>query len=88
MYLSSSHGLNLFGANKANSAVSAILVSADGKRLFAVNNSDGFVYILETHGGRALARIKAGDHPINAALAKDEKTLLRRQPRRRRSRRH
>lgn len=68
-------GLNLFGANKANSAVSAILASADGKMLFAVNNSDGFVYILETHGGRALGRVKAGDHPINAALAKDEKTL-------------
>ena len=68
-------GLNLFGASKANSAVSSILASADGKLLYAVNNSDGFVYILETHGGRALGRVKAGDHPINAVLTKDGKTL-------------
>ena len=68
-------GLNLLGASKANSAVSAILTSADGKLLYAVNNSDGFIYILETHGGRAVGRVKAGDHPINAVLTKDGKTL-------------
>ena len=41
-------GLNLVGASKDNSAISSIVVSADGKVLYAVNNSDGFVYILET----------------------------------------
>jgi DNA-binding beta-propeller fold protein YncE len=68
-------GLNLLGASKANSAVSSILTSADGKILYAINNSDGFVYILETHGGRALGRVKAGDHPFSAVLTKDGKTL-------------
>src|SRR5207344_3458775 len=47
----------------------------DGKVLYAVNNSDGFVYILETHGGRALGRVKTGDHPLTAVLSKDGKTL-------------
>lgn len=68
-------GLNLFGASKSNSAISAILLSVDGKILYAINHSDGHVYILETHGGRALGRVKAGDHPINGALSKDGKTL-------------
>lgn len=68
-------GLNLLGAKKDNSAISSLLTSADGKILYAVNNSDGFVYILETHGGRALGRVKTGDHPINAVLSKDGKTL-------------
>lgn len=68
-------GLNLLGANKGNSAVSSIVLSADGRVMYAVNDSDGFVYILETHGGRALGRIKTGDHPFAAVLSKDGKTL-------------
>jgi len=68
-------GLNLFGAKKENSVVSSLVVSADGRILYAVNNSDGFVYILETHGGRALGRVKAGDHPMAAVLSKDQKNL-------------
>lgn len=68
-------GINLLGAKKDNSAVSAILISADGKVLYAINNSDGYVYILETHGGRAMGRVKTGDHPLTGVLAKDGKTL-------------
>lgn len=68
-------GFNLLGADKKSSAVSSILLSPDGEILYAVNNSDGFVYILETRGGRALSRVKVGDHPINAIFSKDGKSL-------------
>ncbi|MFN9265581.1 MAG: alkaline phosphatase family protein [Acidobacteriota bacterium] len=68
-------GVNLVGAKKDNSAVSSILISADGKTLYALNNSDGHLYLMETYGGRALSRLKVGDHPIQGALSKDGKML-------------
>jgi YVTN family beta-propeller protein len=68
-------GFNLYGAVKANTAVSSLNVSADGKFLYALNNSDDHLYILETYGGRAVARLNVGDHPLSARLSKDGKTL-------------
>lgn len=68
-------GYTLLGAAKDSTAVSWLDVSADGKLLFALNNSDDHLYILETHGGRAVARVKVGDHPLAAALAQNGKTL-------------
>jgi YVTN family beta-propeller protein len=68
-------GYTLHGAVKNRTAVSSINVSADGKLLYALNNSDEHLYILETHGGRAVARLKIGDHPLSAKLSKDGKTL-------------
>ncbi len=68
-------GLTLHGSSREALAVSSILVAADGKSLYAVNNSDGHVYIVDTHGGRGVGRVKTGDHPFSAALSKDGKTL-------------
>jgi len=68
-------GYTLVGAVKATTAVSSITVSADGKLLYALNNSDDHLYILETYGGRAVARLNVGDHPMAARLSKDGKTL-------------
>ena len=68
-------GFNLHGATKDKTAVSSINVSADGKLLYALNNSDDTLYILETYGGRAIARLRVGDHPLSARLSKDGKTL-------------
>jgi YVTN family beta-propeller protein len=61
--------------DKANVAVSWIGVSSDGQLLYALNNSDGHLYIIETWGGRAVSRFQVGDHPISARLSKDGKTL-------------
>jgi YVTN family beta-propeller protein len=68
-------GFTLFGAAKDKTAISSLSVSADGKLLYALNNSDDHLYILETHGGRAVARLRIGDHPISARLSRDGKTL-------------
>ena len=68
-------GYTLVGAVKATTAVSSIAVSPDGALLYALNNSDDHLYVLETHGGRAVARLRLGDHPIAAKLSRDGKTL-------------
>jgi YVTN family beta-propeller protein len=68
-------GYTLYGAAKDKTAVSSITVSADGTLLYALNNSDDRLYILETHGGRAVSRLTVGDHPIAARLSKSGKTL-------------
>jgi WD40 repeat protein len=68
-------GYNLYGAAKDRTAVSWLGTSPDGTLLYALNNSDDHLYILETHGGRAVARLKVGDHPISAEISKDGKTL-------------
>ncbi|HKE84522.1 MAG TPA: bifunctional YncE family protein/alkaline phosphatase family protein [Vicinamibacterales bacterium] len=68
-------GYTLVGAVKEKTAVSSINVSRDGKLLYALNNSDDHLYILETHGGRALARVNVGDHPLAAKLSRNGETL-------------
>jgi len=68
-------GFTLLGAAKDKTAVSSINVSSDGKLLYALNNSDDMLYILETFGGRGVARLKVGDHPLSARLSKDGRTL-------------
>jgi DNA-binding beta-propeller fold protein YncE len=68
-------GYTLLGAVKDKTAVSSISVSPDGRLLYALNNSDDHLYILETHGGRAVARMRVGDHPLTARLTKDGRML-------------
>src|SRR5262247_664997 len=64
-------GYSLYGSVKERTAVSWLGTSPDGSLLYALNNSDEHLYIMETFGGRAVARVRVGDHPIAAALAKD-----------------
>src|SRR5262249_45540941 len=68
-------GIKLYGADKDHAAVAWLRTSPDGALLYALNNSDGQLYVLETHGGRAVARLRVGDHPISARLSTDGKTL-------------
>src|SRR5262249_35832999 len=50
-------GYSLRGAEKNKTAVAWLGVSADGVLLYALNNSDNRLYILETHGGRSVSRL-------------------------------
>jgi YVTN family beta-propeller protein len=68
-------GYTLHGAQKDQTAVSWLGTSADGTLLYALNNSDQQLYILDTRGGRAVARLRVGDHPISGRLSKDGRTL-------------
>jgi DNA-binding beta-propeller fold protein YncE len=68
-------GYSLYGSVKERTAVSWLGTSRDGTLLYALNNSDEHLYILETHGGRAIARLQVGDHPMAAELSKDGRTL-------------
>ena len=68
-------GYTLYGAAKDQTAVSWLGTSADGTLLYALNNSDQQLYILETHGGRAVARLRSATIRLSARLSKDGKTL-------------
>jgi YVTN family beta-propeller protein len=68
-------GYNLYGAQKEQTAVAWLGTSPDGAILYALNNSDQQLYIVDTHGGRAVARLHVGDHPIAARLSRDGKTV-------------
>ena len=68
-------GYTLYGAQKDQTAVAWLGTSPDGTLLYALNNSDQQLYIIDTHGGRAVARLRVGDHPISARLSKDGRTL-------------
>src|SRR4029078_12764022 len=68
-------GYTLYGAQKDQTAVEWLGASPDGSLLYALNNSDQQLYILETRGGRAIARLRVGDHPIAARLSRDGKPL-------------
>jgi len=68
-------GYTLYGAQKDQTAVAWLGTSPDGTLLYALNNSDQQLYIIHTHGGRAVARLRVGDHPISARLSKDGRTL-------------
>ncbi len=69
-------GYTLYGAVKDQTAVAWLGTSPDGALLYALNNSDQQLYIIDTHGGRAVARLRIGDHPMSARLSKDGKTLF------------
>jgi YVTN family beta-propeller protein len=69
------NGYTLFGALKTETAVSWLGISADGTLLYALNNSDDHLYVVETRGGRGVSRVKVGDHPLSARLSKDGNTL-------------
>ncbi len=68
-------GYTLYGAQKDQTAVAWLGASPDGSLLYALNNSDQQLYVLDTRGGRAIARLRVGDHPMAARLSRDGKLL-------------
>ncbi len=65
----------LTGSDPKNTAVAGIAISKDGKYLYALNNSDGKLYILDTAEGKTLSSLAVGDHPVAVTLNSDG-TLL------------
>lgn len=69
------NGYALVGATKEQTAISWLGISANGALLYALNNSDGHLYILETRTGRGVGRVRVGDHPLSGELSKDGRTF-------------
>jgi YVTN family beta-propeller protein len=63
------------GAVKAEVAVSSIAVSPDGEAVYAVNDLDGYLYVLDGRNGETVSRVKLGDHPYAGKLSRDGKRL-------------
>ncbi len=76
-------GYTLYGAVKDKTAVSSLNISADGKLLYAINNSDDTLYILEIHGGRAVGRVKVGRSSAVREAVEGRQDAVRREPRQR-----
>ncbi|MDX1933527.1 MAG: alkaline phosphatase family protein [Capsulimonadales bacterium] len=65
----------LTGNRRERTCIGGITLSADGKTLFAANNSDDHLYALDAATGRTLARMPVGDHPGVCRLGRDGGTL-------------
>ena len=65
----------LTGNNPNKTAIAGLSLSADGRSLFVLNNSDGKLYILDSVEGKPLSTLEVGDHPIACTL-NGEGTLL------------
>jgi YVTN family beta-propeller protein len=67
--------VQLEGVDKAKTAVSSIVVSSDGRFVYAIDDSDGNVYTLDGTTGRTISRLALGDHPFAGKLSSDGRTL-------------
>jgi len=65
----------LTGNDTKKTAIAGMSLSADGKSLFVLNNSDGKLYILDANTGKAISTLEVGDHPFACTL-NGEGTLL------------
>jgi YVTN family beta-propeller protein len=63
------------GAVKAKVAVSSIAVSPDGAAVYAVNDLDGFLYVIDGRTGETISRVELGDHPYASKLSRNGKLL-------------
>ena len=71
-----SPGMKLTGAEAGRVCVAGLAISPDGKRLYALNNSDNFLYVLNTENGATVGRAQVGDHPIVCRIAPDGRRLF------------
>ncbi len=69
-------GMKLTQAEAGKVCVSGLAISPDGKRLYALNNSDNFLYVLNTENGDPVGRVQIGDHPIVCRVTPDGKRLF------------
>jgi YVTN family beta-propeller protein len=67
--------VQLQGAEKSRTAISSIVISPDASAIYAVNDLDGNLYILNGSDGQTVARLNLGDHPFAARLSRDAKRL-------------
>ncbi len=62
-------------AGNTKSAVSSIVISPDGKSVYAIDDSDGNLYTLDGATGKTISKLNLGDHPFAGRLSRDGKTL-------------
>jgi YVTN family beta-propeller protein len=68
-------GFKLTGNDPEKTCIAGLTLSADGQRLFVLNNSDNHLYVLNTATGETRGKVEVGDHPIACKLSPDGKRL-------------
>jgi YVTN family beta-propeller protein len=57
------------------SAVSSIVTSLDGKAIYAIDDFDGSLYVVDAATNRTLSKLALGDHPFTGRLSRDGRLL-------------
>jgi YVTN family beta-propeller protein len=65
----------LTGNDPKTTCIAGLALSADGSALYALNNSDNHLYVLDTTSGAIRTHLPVGDHPIVCKLSADGKQL-------------
>ncbi len=68
-------GLKISGSDRQKTCIAGVALSADNSRLFVLNNSDNYMYVLNMVTGDTTVRLNVGDHPGAIQLSADGKTL-------------
>ena len=68
--------LSLTGSLPASTCVAGLALSQDGKTLYALNNSDNKLYILDALTGAAKSSLVVGDHPYACRVSSDGQYLI------------
>src|SRR5262245_25094722 len=72
--------IELEGVDKATrtagkAAISSIVMSRDGKFVYAINDGDGYLYVLDSVTNQTLSKTRLGDHPFTGKLSADGRLL-------------
>ena len=62
-------GFKLSGNDPLKTCVAGLALTPDGRNLLALNNSDGFLHILDAASGDPVSRLEVGDHPVVTRVA-------------------
>ncbi len=69
------HGIMLSESAPPKRCVAGLALSPDGRRLYALNNSDEKLYVIDTENGTGVASVNVGDHPVVCRITPDGRTL-------------
>ena len=59
----------------AKSVISSITISQDSRFVYAINDLDGNLYIIDAANGKTVSKLALGDHPFTGKLTRDGKRL-------------
>ncbi len=66
----------LAGSDPQSTCVAGLALSKDGRMLYALNNSDDKLYIMDAITGAAKSSLAVGDHPYACKMSNDGKYLV------------
>ncbi len=69
-------GYLLQGNDKQKTCVAGLALTAGGRYLLALNNSDDHLYVIDTTSGDTVSRTKVGDHPLTVRMGRQDRAYV------------